>query len=217
MFELLLTNNMTCPCYISFNASPPPRQNTHIASGAYDRRMTRGHCPPPTLGGGGGGVRAKTRFVPPKKKKKKKSDAMNRHKWTMIHDRIGLTPVLHSILQIIWNKFGTFFTFYLLIFWLFDDETIVFALYTSMNFSDPSKPDRDAEPGEGKRAWPAFTIPELQSKELSLEMGVVRAVRAAQCHFWNEYFPELAQFAGERSTIFWKDWNEAVTKLGLSV
>ena len=68
-------------------------------------------------------------------------------------------------------------------------------------FSDPSKPDRDAEPGEGERAWPAFTIPELQSKELSLEMGVVRAVRAAQCHFWNEYLPELAQFAGERSIV----------------
>ena len=38
-------------------------------------------------------------------------------------------------------------------------------------------------------------------------MGVVRAVRAAQCHLWNEYLPELAQFAGmgqnlEENNIF---------------
>ena len=66
-----------------------------------------------------------------------------------------------------------------------------------MNPRNPSKSDRGAEPGEGAQAWPAFTIPELRAKELSLELGEVRAVRAAQCHFWNEYLPDLLLITGK--------------------
>ena len=54
----------------------------------------------------------------------------------------------------------------------------------------------DAERGTGEDFWPLFTIPELEHKEMSLELGTGRAVRARECHFWNEYLPSLMAFEG---------------------
>ena len=49
----------------------------------------------------------------------------------------------------------------------------------------------NAERGTGQDYWPLYTVPELEHKELSLELGTGRAVRARQCQFWNEYVQSL--------------------------
>ncbi|XP_041459803.1 acetylcholinesterase-like [Lytechinus variegatus] len=62
------------------------------------------------------------------------------------------------------------------------------------NFAKYGDPTFNAEPTEGLGNWPPFTIPELSYKEMSLDLGVGRALKAKQCHFWNEYFPKLQDF-----------------------
>ncbi|XP_054751133.1 cholinesterase 1-like [Lytechinus pictus] len=60
---------------------------------------------------------------------------------------------------------------------------------------NPSKSSLDGEEGEGEDFWPLYTIPELNHKEISLQLGQGRAIRARQCHFWNEYVPKLQVFS----------------------
>nr|XP_054750094.1 uncharacterized protein LOC129255792 [Lytechinus pictus] len=72
---------------------------------------------------------------------------------------------------------------------------------------DPSKSSVDGEAGVGVDSWPLYTIPELKHKELSLELGEGRAVLARQCHFWNEYLPDLEAFANTIDEDQ-KEWRE---------
>ena len=44
---------------------------------------------------------------------------------------------------------------------------------------------------------PLYTIPELNHKELAPQLGEGRAVRARQCHFWNEYVTALQAFSSK--------------------
>nr|XP_054751988.1 cholinesterase 1-like [Lytechinus pictus] len=82
---------------------------------------------------------------------------------------------------------------------------------------DPSKSSSDGEAGVGVDSWPLYTIPELKHKELSLELGEGRAVLARQCHFWNEYLPDLETFANtiDEDEREWResydDWKDEMT------
>ncbi|XP_063961899.1 acetylcholinesterase-like [Lytechinus pictus] len=59
------------------------------------------------------------------------------------------------------------------------------------NFAKFGDPTSGADPSEGLGTWPSFTVPELSYKEISLDLGVGRALKANQCNFWNDYFPKL--------------------------
>nr|XP_054762392.1 acetylcholinesterase-like [Lytechinus pictus] len=59
------------------------------------------------------------------------------------------------------------------------------------NFAKFGDPTSGADPSEGLGTWPSFTVPELSYKEISLDLGVGRALKANQCQFWNDYFPKL--------------------------
>ena len=45
----------------------------------------------------------------------------------------------------------------------------------------------------GDYYWPQYTIPELEYKELALDLPTGRAVRASECAFWNQYLPDLLE------------------------
>ncbi|XP_041474583.1 acetylcholinesterase-like [Lytechinus variegatus] len=83
---------------------------------------------------------------------------------------------------------------------------------------DPSKASVDGEAGVGVDSWPLYTIPGLKYKELSLELGDGRAVLARQCHFWNEYLPNLEAFANtiDENQKEWRegynDWQDQIAK-----
>ncbi|PIK43627.1 putative cholinesterase [Apostichopus japonicus] len=72
---------------------------------------------------------------------------------------------------------------------------------------DPSRSDTSSSPGEGEWAWPTFTIPELNYKELSFEMKVDRGLKADECNFWNEFEPELQSFVAsmDQSELEWRE------------
>ncbi|XP_072173709.1 cholinesterase-like [Diadema setosum] len=73
---------------------------------------------------------------------------------------------------------------------------------------DPSKRSPSSDPGQGDDSWPTFTIPELSHKELALDLSVGRALRARQCHFWNEYFPSLLAFTETLDPVE-QEWRES--------
>ncbi|XP_071492981.1 cholinesterase-like [Diadema antillarum] len=72
---------------------------------------------------------------------------------------------------------------------------------------NPSKPSMDSDPWEGQYAWPEYTIPDLTYKEMTVGLPTGRAVRARQCHFWNQYIPSLAAFTDDISDTE-KEWRE---------
>lgn len=56
---------------------------------------------------------------------------------------------------------------------------------------DPSKTSDADEPGTGEMEWPSFSVPDLQYKELSLEMPVGRGVKADECALWGDFLEDL--------------------------
>ncbi|KAJ8036345.1 Acetylcholinesterase [Holothuria leucospilota] len=62
---------------------------------------------------------------------------------------------------------------------------------------DPSRVTTSSAPGTGEWAWPVFTIPELQYKELSLNMSTGRGLKADQCAYWNNFKPSLQTYLGK--------------------
>ncbi|XP_030829215.1 cholinesterase 1 [Strongylocentrotus purpuratus] len=77
------------------------------------------------------------------------------------------------------------------------------------NFAKYGDPTSGANPNEGLGSWPSFTVPELSYKEISLDIannGVGRALKARQCHFWNDYFPKLQKFIASQSMDDLSDW-----------
>ena len=67
----------------------------------------------------------------------------------------------------------------------------------------PGKMNLTSDPeSSGDYYWPQYTIPELEYKELSLDLPTGRAVRASECSFWNQYLPELTDFIRKtKSTV----------------
>ncbi|PIK48529.1 putative cholinesterase 1 [Apostichopus japonicus] len=86
-------------------------------------------------------------------------------------------------------------------------EPLFLYLMTIAPTVDPSRPDASSSPGEGEWAWPNFTIPELNYKELSFEMKVDRGLKADECNFWNEFEPELQSFVAsmDQSELEWRE------------
>eukprot|EP00057_Strongylocentrotus_purpuratus_P004580 XP_003728996.1 PREDICTED: acetylcholinesterase 1 [Strongylocentrotus purpuratus] len=77
------------------------------------------------------------------------------------------------------------------------------------NFAKYGDPTHGANPNEGLGSWPSFTVPELSYKEISLDIandGVGRALKARQCHFWNDYFPKLQKFVASQSMDDLSEW-----------
>ncbi|KAJ8036382.1 Acetylcholinesterase [Holothuria leucospilota] len=56
---------------------------------------------------------------------------------------------------------------------------------------NPSREDSSSSPGVGDWAWPEFTVPGLQYKELAVEMSVGQGIRADECAFWNDFKVQL--------------------------
>ena len=50
---------------------------------------------------------------------------------------------------------------------------------------------------EDETNWAKFSIPELAYKDIAPSMKDSRALRSAQCQFWNEYLPKLNDFIGK--------------------
>ncbi len=61
-------------------------------------------------------------------------------------------------------------------------------------FRNPNKESVDSDPYDGDKAWPVYTIPELEYKEIAEIPAGGRAVRADGCHFWNDYLKQLTTF-----------------------
>ncbi|XP_071839928.1 cholinesterase-like isoform X1 [Apostichopus japonicus] len=72
---------------------------------------------------------------------------------------------------------------------------------------DPSRPDSNSSPGQGDWEWPAFTIPELQYKELASEMSVDRGLKADECAFWDGFKPDLTSYIASMDTAE-LEWRE---------
>ena len=70
------------------------------------------------------------------------------------------------------------------------------------NHSNPNMESMTSPPYNDDRAWPAFTIPELQYKKLALELTTGNGLRADECHFWNDYLPQLTTFTGKLLNLF---------------
>ena len=83
-------------------------------------------------------------------------------------------------------------------------------------FSDPNKESPTSPPYTDERAWPAFTIPELQYKELAVNLSQDSALKADKCHFWNEYNPKVRTFAGNVQ-IFHRFAGKAIDKVRIRV
>ena len=62
---------------------------------------------------------------------------------------------------------------------------------------NPNKESLESTPYGDEREWPVFTIPELQYKELAVNVSSGNGLRADECHFWNEYLVQLTTFSGK--------------------
>ncbi|XP_071825867.1 acetylcholinesterase-like [Apostichopus japonicus] len=72
---------------------------------------------------------------------------------------------------------------------------------------DPSRPDSNSSPGQGDWEWPAFTIPELQYKELAIDMSIDRGLKADECAFWNAFNPDLTSYIAsmDQTELEWRE------------
>ena len=53
-----------------------------------------------------------------------------------------------------------------------------------------------SENPEDEMYWPQFTIPELNYKVLSMNLTTDRALKSADCQFWNDLVPKMRTFTG---------------------
>ncbi|XP_038046537.1 cholinesterase 1-like [Patiria miniata] len=56
---------------------------------------------------------------------------------------------------------------------------------------NPGVQTQGSLPDSQRTFWPRFTVPELEYKELSLNMNTSRALKSQQSYFWNSYVIEL--------------------------
>ncbi|XP_022101725.1 cholinesterase 1-like [Acanthaster planci] len=65
--------------------------------------------------------------------------------------------------------------------------------------SSPSDPDMGF--------WPKFTIPQLNYKELDLNLTNKRALKSQECHFWNIFSVQIRTMLADQDTVEleWKD------------
>jgi carboxylesterase type B len=56
--------------------------------------------------------------------------------------------------------------------------------------------------------WPRFTVPELEYKELSLNLTTSRALKSDYCYFWNTYVPQLRTMLADLE-VAEREWRQA--------
>ena len=67
----------------------------------------------------------------------------------------------------------------------------------SYYFRNPNLRNKDDTPDDMDTTWYKYTIPALDYKILSPDMGNDRALKAQQCHFWNDVIPKTITFTGQ--------------------
>ncbi|XP_072049224.1 cholinesterase-like isoform X2 [Amphiura filiformis] len=68
------------------------------------------------------------------------------------------------------------------------------------NFAKTGNPNQETEsslPYDDDRAWPTYTFPNLEYKEIAVNLTSGRGVRADECHFWNDYLKQLTTFTAD--------------------
>ncbi|XP_072043131.1 acetylcholinesterase-like [Amphiura filiformis] len=75
------------------------------------------------------------------------------------------------------------------------------------DYCNPNKESFSSPPYNDDTAWPAFTLPELQYKELAINMTTGRGLKADECHFWNEHLEQLTTFTAnlEETERQWRE------------
>jgi carboxylesterase type B len=72
----------------------------------------------------------------------------------------------------------------------------------------PSSATPSSSPESQREFWPRFTVPELEYKELSLNLTTSRALKSDQCYFWNNYVPQLQTMLADMDAAE-REWREA--------
>ncbi|XP_072048627.1 cholinesterase-like [Amphiura filiformis] len=72
---------------------------------------------------------------------------------------------------------------------------------------NPNKESFSSPPYNDDTAWPAFSLPELQYKELAVNLKTGRGLKADECHFWNEHLEQLTTFTAnlEETERQWRE------------
>ncbi|XP_072048621.1 cholinesterase-like [Amphiura filiformis] len=78
------------------------------------------------------------------------------------------------------------------------------------NFAKTGNPNKESEaslPYNDDRAWPVYTFPNLEYKEIAVNLTSGRGLRADGCHFWNDCLNRLTTFSGDLKEIE-RQWRE---------
>ncbi|XP_072048620.1 cholinesterase-like [Amphiura filiformis] len=68
------------------------------------------------------------------------------------------------------------------------------------NFAKTGNPNKESEasfPYNDDRAWPVYTFPNLEYKEIAVNLANGRGARSDECHLWNEYLKKLTTFSAD--------------------
>ncbi|XP_038069714.1 cholinesterase 1-like [Patiria miniata] len=76
-------------------------------------------------------------------------------------------------------------------------------------FAKTGNPSFDSTSESDMGFWPRFTIPELEYKELDLNLTTKRALKSRECHFWNNYVVHLRAITADIETAQ-LDWKQAL-------
>ncbi|XP_038079002.1 cholinesterase 1-like [Patiria miniata] len=76
------------------------------------------------------------------------------------------------------------------------------------NTGNPGVQTPGSPPDPQRDFWPRFTIPELEYKELSLNLTSSRALKSDKCHFWNSYMVQLRTMLADLD-VAEREWREA--------
>ncbi|XP_038069155.1 cholinesterase 1-like [Patiria miniata] len=76
-------------------------------------------------------------------------------------------------------------------------------------FAKTGNPSLESTSESDMGFWPRFTIPELEYKELDLNLTTKRALKSRECHFWNNYVVHLRAITADMETAQ-LDWKQAL-------
>ncbi|XP_038046539.1 cholinesterase 1-like [Patiria miniata] len=73
---------------------------------------------------------------------------------------------------------------------------------------NPGVPPQGSPPDSQRDFWPRFTVPELEYKELSLNLPTSRALKSQQSYFWNSYIIQLNTMLADMDEAE-REWRQA--------
>ncbi|XP_072020282.1 acetylcholinesterase-like [Amphiura filiformis] len=84
----------------------------------------------------------------------------------------------------------------------------VYIMKSWTNFAKTGNPNSEPlTPADMDTFWPAYSIPELNYKDLSPTMSNKQSLKAEICHFWNEFAPKMVTFSADLQETE-KQWRE---------